>query len=165
MNEVEPNIVLDNEDVARLVCPEWIEDGILLDAAFALAPKETYLSVMRPIIPTYHEDANNFIKKHKHFSIDGKTYSRAMLNVNKIRNIKIVSDGDEELNIDVVVEPRNAQTKSHAGIIVKTNEEYIVRGRGILNKSIPVGISADDILQEIQFKLNGIAKLERCVMT
>ena len=40
-------MVADDEQVARIVSHEWVIDGELQLAAFALAPRETYLSVNR----------------------------------------------------------------------------------------------------------------------
>ena len=50
------NMVADDEQVARIISHEWVIDGELQLAAFALAPRETYLSVNRPIVETYDED-------------------------------------------------------------------------------------------------------------
>ena len=54
--EENKNNVADDEQVARIVSLEWVIDGELQLAAFALAPRETYLSVNRPIVETYDED-------------------------------------------------------------------------------------------------------------
>jgi hypothetical protein len=153
------NIINDNETVVRLISSEWIEDGYLLDAAFALAPKENYLSVLRPIISTFKEDLCYLVELHEDFKYDENHCQVASLNVNDVRSIKIIN-GSDVLNIDVVVEPRDKKLKSHAGIIVKSNDQYVINGRN-LNDSIPKDISADDILQEIQSDLREIAMLDK----
>lgn len=149
----------DAENVVRLISSEWIEDGCLLNAAFALTPKEKYLSVLRPIIETFNEDILLLTTKHEEFKSDDSHCQTALLKVGAIRNIKI-DNGNEILNIDVAVEPRDKRIKSHAGIIVKSNGQVVVHGRK-LNDSIPKDVSADDILQEVQLELREISSLKQ----
>ena len=63
-SEEKNSMVADDEQVARIVSHEWVIDGELQLAAFALAPRETYLSVNRPIIDTYDEDVLQFVSAH-----------------------------------------------------------------------------------------------------
>lgn len=158
MTEESSNIN-DAENVVRLISSEWIEDGYLLNAAFALTPRENYLSVLRPIIESFNNDLLFLVTKHKEFKSDDNHCQTALLEVGDIRNIKI-ENGTEILNIDVAVEPRDKNLKSHAGIIVKSNGQVVVHGRK-LNDSIPKDISADDILQEIQLELREISCLKQ----
>ena len=87
----------DAENVVRLISSEWIEDGCLLNAAFALTPKEKYLSVLRPIIETFNEDILLLTTKHEEFKSDDSHCQTALLKVGAIRNIKI-DNGNEILN-------------------------------------------------------------------
>ena len=97
------NIVADDEQVARIVSHEWVIDGELQLAAFALAPRETYLSVNRPIVETYDEDVLQFVSSHPYY-LDEKnqSYKRALLEVKGVRDISVEKDG-MRLNANVEV--------------------------------------------------------------
>ncbi len=154
--------VSSEEKIARIVSNEWILDGELLITAFALAPKETYLSVNRPIIDTYESDVREFVSKHVDFQYDnGASYHCAIMNVGEVRNIDVVFN-DIKLNVNVEVEPRDSHTKSHAGIFVKTAQQNVIHGRELFGGSVPAGISADDILHEVRWALHDIAELQKC---
>ena len=156
--------VSSEENIARIIRNEWISDGALLITAFALAPKETYLSVNRPAVETYKDDVREFVSKHSDYQCnDGAYYNRALLNVGKVRNIDIQFDGNK-LDVDVEVEPRDSHTKSHAGIFVKTEKQNIIHGRDLFNTTVPAGISADDILHEVRWALYDIAELQKCIL-
>ena len=154
--------VSSEEKIARIIRNEWIMDGELLITAFALAPKETYLSVNRPAIDTYENDVREFISKHFDFQSDsGTSYNRALMSVGDVRDIDIVFNEDK-LNVDVEVEPRDSHTKSHAGIFVRTGKHNIIHGRELFDGSVPAGISADDILHEVRWALHDIAEVQKC---
>ena len=156
------NIVSSEEKIARLISKEWILDSELLVTAFALAPKETYLSVNRTSIDTYESDVRDFVSKHTNFQSDNNsTYNRALMNVGDVRNIDVVFN-NEKLDVDVEVEPRDAHTKSHAGIFVRTEKQTIINGRELFKGTVPEGISAEKILQEVQWALKDIAELQKC---
>lgn len=149
------------ENVARLLCKEWVEEGEISVDAFALAPKETYLSVNRPSVPTYESDVRQFISNHQKFVFAEKNdtiFNAAMMNVGDIRGITVEIDGSP-IDLDVEIEARDAHTKSHAGIFVRSNGENIVKGRDVMSASVPKGVSSDDILMEVQWCLKGIAQL------
>ena len=124
MNQTD--IVASEENVARLLNRVWVEKGIVLIDAFALKPNETYLSVNRPMIPSYKSDVANFLSKHASYKIsdDSEFYQRAVLNVGEVRDIK-VSFAEKILDVKVEVAPRNIHTKSHAGIFVCADNEYV----------------------------------------
>ena len=156
------NIVASDEKIARLISKEWILDGNLLVTAFALAPKETYLSVNRLAVDSYESDVREFVSKHANFQGDNvSTYNRALLNVGDVRNIDVVFD-NEKLDVDVDVEPRDIHTKSHAGIFVRTDKQTVIIGRELFKGSVPEGVSAENILQEVQWSLKDIAELQQC---
>jgi hypothetical protein len=84
-----------------------------------LQTNETYISVLRPAVPSFKDDMEG-IKK------DGNAlYGYALLNVGAIRQIHI--DYPEEIKLDVL--PRNAgKRKSHAGSFATIGEEKIRGG-------------------------------------
>lgn len=53
--------VSSSEKVARILNPEWIEDGILMHEAFMLRDGETYISVNRPSVDSYDKDVTDFV--------------------------------------------------------------------------------------------------------
>lgn len=62
--------------------------------------------------------------------------------------------------MDVEIESRDAHTKSHAGIFVRSGGVNIVKGRNIKSISALRGVSSDDILMEVQWSLKDTASLE-----
>ena len=155
------------ETVARILCSEWVDGGTITLDAFALAPKETYLSVNRPAVPTFANDVRQFVTSHQSFIItkgNELAYSAAMMSVSRIREISVEID-ETKINLDVDVEARAAHTKSHAGIFVRTNGENIVKGRTIMSASVPKGVSSDDILMEVQWLLRDMSVLQVCQLS
>jgi len=152
-----------DEQVARLVSKAWMDEGILLNAAFALAPHETYLSVNRLSVESYNKDIKTFIKNHSDYQIADKSdlYRRALLVVGQINRIEVMN-GDEILDVRVEVEPRDSHTKSHAGIFVRSKGQNIVHGREPLSGTLPAGVSSDAVLQEVRWQLLDIAELQIC---
>jgi len=158
--EGQGNIIDSKENVARLLSNEWLVEGEVSVDAFALAPKETYLSVNRPSVPTYEADVRKFVSSHREYLFaenNEMVFSAAMMNVGDIRGIIVDVDGSS-MDLDVEIEARDAHTKSHAGIFVRSHGENIVRGRSIMSASVPKGVSSDDILMEVQWCLKDIAK-------
>ena len=149
------------EDVARILNPEWIQDGVLMHEAFMLNVGETYISVNRTSIESYADDIAGFIGKHPNYSVGEETYQRALLNVGDIRDIEVSVEGVSAL-IDVEVEARDTHTKSHAGIFTRLNHQNVKRGQTLKAESIPDGISADTILLEVRMNLLDISKVETC---
>ena len=114
--------VANYEDVARMLfSPLFICDGVLSQKAFTLeaASNESYISVLRPSIPSFEADMEG-IKK------DGNTlYGYALLNVGEIRGGRI--EYSEPLSLDVL--PRNAgKRKSHAGIFATVGNTRVKGG-------------------------------------
>lgn len=155
--------IIDNEDVTRTLHPEWIVRGRLQLSAFALQPGETYISVNRPIISTYHDDIRNFILSHPSFIADGGKYNLAKMNVGKIRAIEI-NVGDNTLNADVEVEARDMHTASHAGIFTRVEGKNIKAGQTIKVEKQEKGVSSDDILIELRFALLSMSTMECCIL-
>lgn len=160
MNEI-TDIIKDTEDVARLVDNEWIVNGRLQLAAFALRRGETYISVNRLSAPSYKEDVAYFVNTHRSYSQSEGFYNRAILSVKDIRSIKVEID-NEVLCIDVEVEARSRNIASHAGIFVRHDGKNIKNGNQIVIKKQSLGISADDILLDVRMSLVRIATLEEC---
>lgn len=159
------NIVADDEQVARIVSHEWVIDGELQLAAFALAPRETYLSVNRPTVETYDEDVLQFVSAHPYY-LDEKnqSYKRALLEVKGVRAISVEKDG-MRLNANVEVEPRDSHTKSHAGIFVRVDGENVVHGRQLPEGQLPYNISEEYLLQQVQWELLELAELQDCMVS
>ena len=114
--------VADFEDVARMLfSPLFICDGILSQKTFSLESgiNESYISVLRPAISSFHEDMNGIEK-------EGNTvYGYTLLNVGEIRNSHI--EYSELLKLDVL--PRNAgRRKSHAGIFATIGQRRVKGG-------------------------------------
>ena len=156
------NIVDDSEQVARIVSKEWMIEGVLMPQAFEFAPRETYLSVNRPCVDTYKEDVSQFVMRHpQYLSEDGVSCSCAMLSVADVRATKVIYE-DEVLLIGVEVEPRSAHTPSHAGIFVRSNGRNVVAGRQMPGQRVPEGVSAEIVLQYVQWELYALAHLQKC---
>lgn len=161
MNQI--NTISSEENVVRLLNRVWVENGVVLIDAFALKPKETYLSVNRPKISSFQSDVTEFLSKHTSYKVSDESlfYHRAVFNVGDVRSIN-VSFAENILDVKVEVSPRDIHTKSHAGIFVCTDKEYVKANKKILSESIPEGVSSDDILQEVQWALKDLATLEKC---
>jgi hypothetical protein len=120
--QVSIDSVANYEDVARMLfSPLFICDGILSQKAFTLEAdkSETYISVLRPAIPSFGSDMDG-IKK------EGNTlYGYALLNVGEIRS----SDFDYHVPLLLDVLPRNSgRRKSHAGIFATIGQMKVKGG-------------------------------------
>ena len=157
------SFVSPEERVARLISKAWIDEGVLLNAAFAFAKNETYLSVNRLAVESYSEDVKTFIEKHSDYQLEDRQgyYCRAILVVGQINNIKVV-DGNDLLDVKVEVEPRDSHTKSHAGILVRAKGQNVVPGLELHPNTLPACVSSDAVLQEVRWKLHDIAELQTC---
>ena len=118
--------VADTEDVARMLfSPLFIDKGRLSPTAFALrvfADKpETYISVLRTCFECFLSDTE-LIKPPSANTV----YGYALLNVGKIRNLKLYSE--QEICFDVV--PRGTgKLKSHAGITIRIDQQLLKGGQ------------------------------------
>lgn len=161
-SEEKNSMVADDEQVARIVSHEWVIDGELQLTAFALAPRETYLSVNRPVIDTYDEDVLQFVSSHSsYFDEKKQSYKRALLEVKDVRAISVEKDG-LRLNANVEVEPRDSHTKSHAGIFVRVEGKNVVHGRLLPEGQLPYNVSEEYLLQQVQWDLLELAELQEC---
>lgn len=151
--------ISNNEDVTRTIHPEWMVRGQLQLSAFALQPGETYISVNRPIIPTYNDDIKDFILSHPSFIVEGGHYHLARMNVGKIRAIEITI-GSSTLVADVDVEARAMHTESHAGIFTRFEGKNIKTGQIIKVEKQEKGVSSDDVLMDLRFSLLSMATME-----
>ena len=151
------------EDVARILSPEWIEDGELMHEAFMLNVGETYISVNRPSINSYVDDVTDFINKHPDYMFCENLYKRAMLNVGDIQSIDISLEG-VNAKINVEVESRDIHTKSHAGIFTRFQDKNVKRGQTLKVGKLFNGISADTVLLEVRMNLLGISTVEDCIL-
>ena len=108
------------ENVARVLKPIWVCDGIVSSAAFSLRPHihETYISVLREAVDSFSDDA---LKVSKNIPI-----SYASMNVGKLGHYK-VEGIDDEVAFEVT-ETDNASLKSHAGIFISINNQRLVGG-------------------------------------
>ncbi len=153
--------ISETESVVRILHPDWIEDGILLHEAFLLNVGETYLSVNRPAVETFSEDVTSFLSKHVNYRYNENKYQRATLSVGDIRRIDVSLDG-VDAKTDVEVEPRDAHTKSHAGIFTRFQNKNIKRGQTIKDSILSEAVSADTILLEVCMNLIAISSVEVC---
>lgn len=155
--------VADSEYVARLLSKGWVCEGNILHLAFTLRDNETYISVNRPVVPSYDLDVCSFIEKHSDFYADDKQslYIRALLNVGEVRSSEIKID-DIKLDIDVDVEPRDLFKKSHAGIFTRHEGMNVKKGDTIYVKAIKKEISSDQVLLKVRSRLLDLAQLEYC---
>jgi len=154
-------MIQQTEDVARILNPDWIADGILLHVAFLLNVGESYISVNRPLIESYADDVAAFIRKHPDYSFGENIYKRAVLNVSDVCGIDVTLEG-VRAKINVEIEPRASHIKSHAGIFTRINNQNIKRGQTIKVDSLSEGISADTILLEVRMNLLDLSKVETC---
>lgn len=160
MNE-EKNIISSEENVARLVSVEWIQEGVLQPVAFTLDEGESYLSVNRTAVESYDADVLSFVEAHPLYRVNGISYFRAMLQVGEVRDIKVQLD-ETLLSTEVEVEPRDKYTKSHAGIFVRYQNKNIKRCKLIKIGHASEEISTDTILLEVRTQLLEMALLEEC---
>ena len=159
------HIVSDTEIIARVIRREWIVDGILQQTAFTLSPYETYLSVNRPSICTFETDMRNFVMSHEDFLFDkGNSFRLASMSVCSVRSIKVLDENNVPLAVEVEVEPRDAHTKSHAGIFVRAGAQNVLPGRSLFGSAVPEEVSADIILQDVRWELLSLATLEQHVI-
>ena len=91
---------------------------------------------------------------------NGNSYRIASISVSDIRAISVYNEDNQELNINVEVEPRDTHTKSHAGIFVRLGEINIIPNRQL--SEFPKTVSTDMVLQEVRWGLLDIAQLEKC---
>ena len=154
-------VIQQTENVARILNPDWIEDGVLMHEAFMLNIGESYISVNRPVIDSYADDVVDFIRKHPDFSFGENSYKRALLHVSDICAIDVSLEGISA-KINVEVEPRDSHTNSHAGIFTRINNLNIKRGQTL--KVVPQsdGVSADTIFLEVRMALLDLSKVETC---
>lgn len=155
------DIVQDSEKVARLIDNEWVVNGKLQLSAFALRPKETYISVNRLSIPSFNEDVRSFVSQHPSFLLANNSYQRALMFVTDIRHIVIEIEG-EILGVDVEVEARSKNVMSHAGIFVRYGGQNVKNDNRIIIQKQQIGVSSDDILLDVRMSLLRIATLESC---
>ena len=148
-----------DETVDRILHQDWVIDGVIQLGAFTLRPNETYISVNRPSVSTYASDVANFVGSHHMYQHTESTYWSAVLSVEEIRDIKLTNNG-EPVNIDVEVESRSAHIASHAGIFTRLGTTNIKQGATLPAESIPLGLSADDILMEVGWSLIAISELQ-----
>ena len=157
--EISQKLIQNEEKVARILHHSWIVNNRLQLGAFALRPKETYISVNRPAVESFKSDIRSFVDTHPAYLHNDCSCRCAMLNVLDIREIAIEMDG-VPLNVDVEVEPRDAHIASHAGIFTRIGKTNIKKGGTIPNKALPLGVSADDILMEVGWSLIAISTIQ-----
>ena len=155
-------VIQQTENVACILNPDWIEDGVLMHEAFMLNVGESYISVNRPVIDSYADDVADFIRKHPDYSSGENSYKRALLHVSDICSIDVSLEGFSA-KINVEVEPRNSHTKSHAGIFTRIDNQNIKRGQTLNHVPLSDGVSADTILLEVRMALLDISKVETCI--
>lgn len=151
--------ISNEETVARILHQDWVIDGAIQLGAFTLRPNETYISVNRPSISSFASDVANFVKDHPMYQHTELSYRCAALSVEDIRDIKLTNSG-EPINIDVEVEPRSTRMASHAGNFTRTGATNIKKGTTLPAESMPLGLSADDILMEVGWSLIAISTLQ-----
>ena len=151
------------ENVVRILSNSWLRNGVVQHTAFALREKETYISVNRPAIPSFTTDVASFVRSHKNFISTNNgvnSYQRAVLHVAEIRAISVVVDG-KPLSVDVEVEPRDAFSKSHAGIFTRHGNMNLK-----VDSTIAIdeekNISADMVLLKVRMALVRLSSLETC---
>ena len=159
MNQMIPS----SEKVARILNPEWIQDGVLMHEAYHLRVGETYISVNRPSVSSYDNDVSDFVRNHPSFSYEGDKYKRSLLGVDDIRNINVVFEGIEA-HVNVEVEPRDVHYKSHAGIFTRFENKNIKNGQ-LVDVHAEKMVSADSVLLEVRMSLLEISSLEECKLS
>lgn len=153
------SIISDEEEVARILHQDWVIDGKLQLGAFTLRPNETYISVNRPAIESFSKDVASFVKSHPMYQYSDTAYRCALLSVKGLRDISLTSDG-KPVNIDVEVEPRAIHVASHAGIFTRVGTTNIKKGTILPAEALPLGMSADDVLMEVEWSLIAISSIE-----
>lgn len=144
--------ISNEETVARILHRNWVIDNRLQLGAFALRKNEPYISVNRPLIERFESDVLSFVETHPDYQYGKGSYRCAMLDVKDIREIKVILEG-KTLNVDVEVESRSVHTASHAGIFTRIGNTNIKKGGTVPKDSLPLGLSADDVLMEVGWSL------------
>lgn len=147
-------MITNKECVARAIfSPKMIIDNEIQPEAFKLRPaiKETYLSVMRMVVPTWIADVKQ-IPQHK----NRKLFGFAEMNVGEIRNIqqKSVEYDVQEIDSQVI--------SSHAGIFITVNGEKLIGGQVLT--TVDEGIEQSFLLLAIQRELVEIAQKGLCLI-
>lgn len=151
--------ISNEETVARILHRNWVIDNRLQLGAFALRKNETYISVNRPLIESFESDVLSFVETHPDYQYGKGAYRCAMLDVKDIREIKVILEG-KTLNVDVEVESRSVHTASHAGIFTRIGNTNIKKGGTVPKDSLPLGLSADDVLMEVGWSLIEISTIK-----
>lgn len=133
------------ENAARLLKSIWVSDGVISSAAFNLRPHihETYISVLREAVDSFHEDTLKVSKERPIFF--------ASINAGDLYSYH-VEEIDDEVTFEVN-ETDNAFLKSHAGIFVKINNQKVVGGEPFESLELKKGKSVDDVLLSIRKSL------------
>lgn len=157
------SFVSDDEQVARILHKDWVIDGELQLAAFALVPNETYLSVNRLAIESFSDDVKDFIDRHPDYKVSDDTYQQAVLNVKSVRDLNI--EFNENLaSLTVEVEPRDVHYKSHAGVFTRIEGKNLKGGQvGEVFANDGQIVSYDAIHLKVYMELLQMSKLETIV--
>lgn len=90
--------------------------------------------------------------------------TQAAGNDESVRKIAVTDDKGMLLDVDVEVEPRDAHTKSHAGIFIRSDGHNVRPGRTILGSSMAENVSADIVLQDVRWELLELSELQTCII-
>ena len=151
--------ISDEKTVARILHSDWVVADKLQLGAFTLRTNETYISVNRPLVSSFASDVSSFVSSHPSYQYTENTYRCAMLSVKDIRGIEVSYKG-ESVNIDVEVKPRPTIIASHAGIFSRIGMTNIKQGVTLPATALPVGLSVDDVLMEIEWTLIALSTIE-----
>lgn len=165
MNVRVEDMVGNEEYVVRILSNGWVKNGVVQHTAFALREGETYISVNRPAISFFANDVASFVRSHKNYLITNNgvnSYQRAVLHVAEIRDISVVVN-DKPLSVDVEVEPRDAFSKSHAGIFTRHGNRNLKTGGSIAVNEVK-NVSADMVLLKVRLALVRLSSLETCII-
>lgn len=141
----------EKEYVARILKPIWYSQGKISADAFALRARlqEDYISVLREGHVDFMADLCLVCKS----SID---CSYASLNVEDVQQLKVPDLRPNEVKFNVVITD-NKKLKSHAGIFIKVNGEFVIGGKPLVGLS-ETGKAQSTVLLILQLKLAKLAE-------
>ncbi len=149
------------EEIARILCTEWVISGKLQLNAFALRLGESYLSVNRLIVESCSSDIYDFVSHHPEYLLSNESCKchLAIIRVPDIDNLSI-SYKEWVASLTVEVEPRSAHYKSHAGIFTRVNGRNLKGGQQAeLLANDGQKVSYDEIALKVQLNLVRLSQL------
>jgi len=141
----------DKEDVARVLKPIWLCEGVVSPSAFNLRPHihESYISVLRHTHAAFVKDVYAVARGQKQISY-------ALTNTGELRQLQVDAIEDK-ITFDVAAID-NQQLTSHAGVFIYVNNQQVVGGEPFESLDLKHGVSVDSVLLSVRDTLADYAQ-------